>query len=66
MVVAALCAMMFLSFPCLGGRRSPLFRGAVLCLALGNGVGGLLLHWANALGPDKLPLATHLQRFVGM
>lgn len=66
MVFAAVCTTMLLSLPCRLGSQSPLFRGAVLCLALGNGVLGLLLHWTNALGPDKLPLATHLQRFVGM
>ena len=65
MVVVAVFATLLVSFTCLGSR-TPLFRGAVLCLALGNGVVGLLLHWANGQGPDKLPLATHLQRLVGM
>ena len=65
MLAAALCALWCLSSPHLRWR-SPLLRGAVLCLALGNGLVGLLLHCANTLGPDKLPFAANLQRIVGI
>ena len=65
MLAVALCALWCLSSSRLG-CRNPLFRGAVLCLALGNGLIGLLLHCANTLGPDKVPFAANLQRFVGI
>jgi hypothetical protein len=65
MVIAMLCALLVLSLPWVGSQN-PIFRGAVILLALANGCVGLLLHYANALPALEKGRFQNVQGFVGI
>ncbi|EIE26678.1 hypothetical protein COCSUDRAFT_32242 [Coccomyxa subellipsoidea C-169] len=65
MVIAMLCALLVLSLPRIGSQN-PIFRGAVVLLALANGCVGLLLHYANALPALEKGRFQSVQGFVGI
>lgn len=65
MVIAMLSALLVLSLPRFGAQ-SPIFRSAVLLLAVANGCVGVLLHIANALPALEKAGFPNAQGFVGI